>query len=101
MVIAAQYDEAYKFKEGMAVVKIEGKWKYIDKTGKVLIESNADYTYNFNDGAARFQKGLKFGYIDKTGKEILPATFEAAYDFSGRFSTCKNRELQNRKMGLY
>jgi hypothetical protein len=66
----------------MAAVKETGKWKYIDKTGKVVFEaSDADYAYNFSDGMARFQKGLRLGYFDKTGKVVVQAIYDYAFDF--------------------
>ncbi len=64
------------FNEGLAAVRIDGTWGYIDKSGKLVISpqfSNAD---EFHHGFAlvEFKDGYK-GFIDKNGKIIFKDKF--------------------------
>ena len=63
----------FGFSEGMARVKIKGKWGYIDKTGKVIINPIYDDAKEFKDGLAAVakidekKKEKQWGFIDKSG----------------------------------
>ncbi|MDJ0515966.1 MAG: WG repeat-containing protein [Trichodesmium sp. MO_231.B1] len=41
------------FSEGLAAVKKDGKWGYIDKTGKIVIPYQFDDAYGFQQGLAK------------------------------------------------
>jgi hypothetical protein len=43
-----QFDDCRSFSEGLAVVKIEDKWGYIDKTGKIVINPQFDDAGGFH-----------------------------------------------------
>ena len=64
-----KYDFAGNFSEGLAVVEFDGKYGYIDKTGKEIIPPKYDYTQPFNNGVAIALKDGKIYLIDKYGKE--------------------------------
>ena len=51
-VIAPQYEAAGLFDDGLAPVKQNGKWGYIDKTGKTVIPFQYDIAGLFNEGFA-------------------------------------------------
>lgn len=63
----------FGFSEGMARVKIKGKWGYIDKSGKVIINPIYDDAKEFKDGLAAVakidekKKEKQWGFIDKSG----------------------------------
>lgn len=59
-----------RFSDGLAVVKKDGKYGFIDRTGKEVIPLIYDDAYGFYDGLAAVEKDGKMGYIDRTGKEI-------------------------------
>jgi hypothetical protein len=46
----------------------DGKWGFIDKTGRVVIPLIYDYVEPFHEGLCRFLKDGKYGFIDKTGR---------------------------------
>ena len=52
-------------------VKINGKWGYIDKDGKIAIKPKFDLALGFQEGRARIKLYGKWGYIDKDGKIII------------------------------
>ena len=52
-VIPSKYDWEYDFYGGLALVKLNGKWGYIDKTGKEVIPCKYDDACHFNNGLAK------------------------------------------------
>lgn len=91
-----------RFSEGLACVDIDGKYGYIDKTGKIVIEPQFSRAENFSNGLALFSDGKGgLGYIDKKGKVVIKPKYEWAKSFSeGLAAVClKNDDgsLENRK----
>ena len=52
VMITPQYEDADSFNEGLAAVKKDGKWGYIDETGKTVIPFEYDYAFPFSEGLA-------------------------------------------------
>jgi hypothetical protein len=75
-IIKNKFDEAEDFSSGLARVKLNGVWGYIEKTGKEIIPLKYQYAYDFNDNIAMVGLDEKFGFIDKIGKEIIPLKYE-------------------------
>ena len=69
--IEPQFDGVRLFSEGLAHVWIGDKEGYIDKTGKMVIESQGDWAWEFSEGLACVAIDGKWGYIDKTGKMMI------------------------------
>ena len=67
---------------GLFPVVVGGKYGYIDKTGKLVINPQFDDAHDFSKGLARVRIGDKWGYIDKTGKYVINPQFDGASDFS-------------------
>ncbi|WP_442956284.1 WG repeat-containing protein [Paenibacillus sp. USHLN196] len=63
------------FNEGLVAVKKNGKWGYIDKSGKTIIKFQYYIADNFNEGIARVyldeNTTSSNRYINKTGKIVL------------------------------
>ena len=59
----------------------EGKWGYIDKTGREVIPCKYDNAWSFCEGLVVVMKSDKYGYIDKTGREVIPCKYDKANDF--------------------
>jgi len=93
-IIKNQYDDAYDFSSGLARVKLNGFWGYIDKTGKEIIAMKYETIEDFADDMAKVGLDGKYGYIDKTGKEIIALIYEEA----GKF---KNDWLKVKSNGKY
>ncbi len=70
------------FSGGLAVVKVGGKYGFINKTGIVAIAAKYELAGPFHDGLAFVKVNGKYGYINKTGALVIPATFDEAYTFS-------------------
>lgn len=61
-----------RFQDGLARVSKDGKWGFIDMTGKEVIPCTYDDVLNFSEGLAVVIKDEKQGYIDKTGNVVIP-----------------------------
>ena len=66
-----------------------GKWGYIDRTGKIVIPPLFDGTGGFSEGLANVKIGDKWGFIDKTGRYVIKPQFDGAGIFRGA-GTCKD-----------
>ncbi len=59
-----------------------GKYGYIDKSGKIVINPQFEEAYDFSkEGLALVKLSDKYGYIDKSGKIVINPQFEDAYSF--------------------
>lgn len=74
------------FTEGYAAVEINGKWGFIDRTGKQVIEAKYDDVKDFETGLAvvgvKDGKSFRYGYIDTTGRVVIQPTYSDAGDFA-------------------
>ncbi len=111
VVIAARFDAALPFADGLARVGVVDeelpeigaspniKWGYIDERGRVLVELRYAVLRDFSEGLAAaavpdeekperpvFGRGerrnLKWGYVERGGREVIPMQFLNADDFA-------------------
>jgi hypothetical protein len=71
------------FSEGLCGVIKDGKWGYIDTSGKLAIAAQFDGVSPFIEGLARVHLGNQTGYIDKSGQYAINPQFYEAGDFHG------------------
>ncbi len=76
------FDDVGNFYEGLAWVKIDGKYGYIDEIGNMVIKLWFDGAENFLDGLAKIQIDNKYGFIDQTGKIVIQPQFDGINNFS-------------------
>lgn len=81
-VVAPYYQQASDFSENMGMVMFNGKYGFVDTTGKEVIQTKYDDASFFSEGLARVELANKWGYIDKTGKAVVPFQYDNAGDFS-------------------
>lgn len=95
------WDDDLMFSEGLARVKIDDKYGYIDRTGKIVIEPKYDEAEQFSDGLALIlNENNRYGYIDKTGRVVIQPKYNLASSFSeGLAAVCCFRDgsLKSRK----
>ena len=77
-----KYDWKDTYHEGLAIVKLNNKYGFIDKTGKEVIPIKYDNAWSFSEGLASVKLNNKYGFIDKTGKEVIPIKYDDAWGFS-------------------
>ena len=70
------------FSEGFAQVAKDGKYGFVDKTGKEVVPLIYDSVENFSEGLAQVEKDSKYGFVDQTGKEVVPLIYDSVDSFS-------------------
>ena len=72
MVLHGPYEEAGPFCEGLAPIRVDGYYGYIDKFGEMAIEPQFAEADLFSEGMARVtdQEG-KIAFIDRNGATVL------------------------------
>ncbi len=79
LVIPDKYEDATDFENGIAAVKLNGKWGVIDVDGKQIVPFKYDEAYYFNNGLLSCSLNGKWGAIDKTGKIVIPFEYDDLY----------------------
>lgn len=86
VVIKPQYKHAWIFSEGLAAVEENGVIKFIDATGKVVIENATQYNpasdgYAFHGGylVVSDNDNHTCGLMDKSGKYVLAKEYDNIY----------------------
>ncbi|MEH0971433.1 WG repeat-containing protein [Micromonospora sp. CPCC 205546] len=79
MVIAAEYEQAQPFRDGLAWVRRPGaeRWSLVDPTGATVLEPSYPVVRSFSDGLAWVSDGGDGGWvaIDATGEVVVPYGF--------------------------
>lgn len=96
-VIPCKYEGAESFSEGLAAVRLNGKWGFIDKEGKVVVPCKYDGAGSFSEGLAAVMLNDKWGFIDKTGKEVAACQYYDVSEFSEGLAAVVN---DARKLGF-
>ena len=88
------YDDVCDMSEGMIAVKLNGKWGYINETGKLIIPFVYDEAGYFSDGLAAVAIGIAWGLIDKAGNDVIPIQYDyiSLYATNGLYFAARNDE---------
>lgn len=79
--MGAQNKDA-SFHEGLAAIKKDYLYGYIDMNGNIVIPCLYREAMPFREGLAAVRLNEKMGFIDKTGKMVIPPSFDTALNFS-------------------
>ena len=71
-----KYEGAYNFSEGLAAVKFNGKWGFIDSKGKEAIPFGYEGAKYFEGGYAAAKQNGNWGVINKENKTILAFMYD-------------------------
>lgn len=71
-----EYSEVRPFKDGMAAVKKNEKWGFINKQGIVSVPIVYDNVCDFSEGLAAVEQNGKCGFVDKSGRVVIPTKYE-------------------------
>lgn len=120
-------DEKYEFVRGIALVKLNGSYTYINEKGQILglvnkrlmrfisskgkygymdnverviiIEPKYDYIGSFDAGLATININNKWGYINEQGEIAIDTVYEFARDFHDGFAAVKIRSIFGTRWG--
>ena len=94
--VTPDFEDAAQFGDGLAPVKLGGKWGFIDRQGKWVIDRKYDEASSFSDGLATVVINGKEFVIDRTGNVQFEVDSKIAIqDFSegfARFWTLTNEK---------
>ena len=69
------------FINGLAIVKINNKYGFINSIGEEVVTCKYDEASFFNNGLARVKSNDKYGFVNAKGEEIIPCIYDVAQDF--------------------
>ena len=73
---------------GLFPLSVDGKYGYMNRSGRVVVEPQWDWASEFSEGLAKIMtqdengNNSKYGYMDTTGQIVVPLQFSEAHDFS-------------------
>lgn len=76
--IKPEFEKAFNFSDGLAAVKLNGKFGFIDPSGKFKIKPKFKSVGLFYKGLAPFYEDEKIGFINTAGKVVVPPKFYQA-----------------------
>lgn len=93
-VIPLQYMQARSFtSDGLAAVKKDLRWGYINTHGDLLITPVYEETGDFHQNMAAVKQNGKWGYINFAGRMMISLQFDEAGDFSDGIAPVKHNGL--------
>ena len=70
-VIAIKWNASIYFREGMAAVKLQDKWGFINKKGDIAVPIEWVNASSLKDGEALVEKNWREFYLKKDGDKII------------------------------
>lgn len=98
----SRHETPSRFSDGLAAVRQDGKWGFVDTTGREVVPCIYDYKIEkhmhvkpsddttavistreevpfFVDGLAAVKRNGKWGFVDATGREVIPCEYKTFY----------------------
>lgn len=94
-VTPCQWEAVSYFKNGLARVKRDGKWGFIDTEGNLVVPCQwdeievPDYCRYWSYFQFRAKRDGKYGYLDRNGREILTCEWDAVGRYDTEWMTVK------------
>jgi WG containing repeat len=78
------FEGAMSFNDGLAAVRVGGKWRFITHDGKKKFDQEFVRATSFSQQLAAVQEedGAKYGFIDRTGSYVIRPLFDDTNAFS-------------------
>lgn len=91
--IPYQFQKAENFNDNLArVLTADGKYTYINRSGKISFVSPFDYSFAPSEGFICGVKDGKYGYSDTNGNIVIAPQFDMGFDFRDGFAAVKSGE---------
>jgi hypothetical protein len=84
-VVPGEFEDNGGFVDGLAPVRIRGRWGYVDPSGKPVLAPRWSEAGDFSEGLApvKVWETDRCGYVDRTGAYAIEPAFAACRPFSG------------------
>lgn len=82
IVVLNQFERADPFSEGLAAVRVNSKFGFINQQGEFVVEPIFDLAGKFDQGLAEVLIGSGVGAIDQAGNLVVPPRFSRAIPFT-------------------
>lgn len=94
-VIRPMFQSAKDFdlESGLAMVKINAKWRYVNTKGEIFYFDETEKTYVFLNGLAIGKKNGKVGFLNNKGEWAIPPTFDGARPFYNGYAAVELDKL--------
>lgn len=76
LVIQPQFDRAWRFTDGRALIREGPHFGYIDTTGAVVVEPRFSDAWHFSEGLAPVQTDSLWGFINPEGELVVDPQFD-------------------------
>ncbi|GAB4414835.1 MAG: WG repeat-containing protein [Bacteroidia bacterium] len=87
--------EGYRFAEGLAAVRLENEWVYIDTLGHIVIRNTRIRSARrFSEGLANVYIGSRWGYIDRQGNVVITPRYLTPANFKDGLAMVENEQGQ-------
>lgn len=91
ILIKPKFEYGGEFKEGLARVRNDNDWGFIDGSGNLKFSLSNAVPHDFSEGLAAtkfsYKTGERWGFIDTTGKVVISPKLDSAGSFSEGFAT--------------
>ena len=94
--ISPMYEYADGFEGGLARVKQDGKWGFLDPMGSFAVPARYTETLYFTENLCAVKEGGKWGYIDRAGGTVIAPRFQNTLGFREGLAAV----LENQKWGF-
>ncbi|MCC6778792.1 MAG: WG repeat-containing protein [Hyphomicrobiales bacterium] len=74
-VIPPRFEQAMRFSEGLAAVRIDGRFGYIDPRGEIVISPRFDLAGEFHLGLAEVVVARSSGIVSRSGRMVVQPAF--------------------------
>jgi len=84
-VVPGEFEDNGHFVDGLAPVRVRGRWGYIDPSGRPAIAPRFGEAGDFSEGLAAVKTldSDRCGYVDRAGAYVIEPRFAACRPFSG------------------
>lgn len=87
-----QCEDILEFSEGLAAIKQNGLWGYVNLMGEIVIPCQYTFAMSFSEGMAVVTLNSREGFIDKKGNLVVPFNHFFANDFREGLAVVSNDE---------
>ena len=81
--VGGAFIEAEDFSEGLAAVRDQNHWGYLNTSGALSISPVLEDAQKFHEGVAPAKQGGHWGFLDKNGRWVVEPKFDGAIPFAG------------------